>query len=87
MNSVDIGILVIFGISCLAGFMRGFTREILGVFTWVGSAVATYIAVPLLGGIAKGYIANPMIADAVTAVAITAGGSASAPAGPPAPST
>ncbi|WP_032112616.1 CvpA family protein [Candidatus Paracaedibacter symbiosus] len=70
MNSVDIGILVIFGISCLAGFMRGFTREILGVFTWVGSAVATYIAVPLLGGIAKGYIANPMIADAVTAVVL-----------------
>ena len=68
MNSVDIGILIIFGISCLAGFMRGFTREVLGLFTWAGSAFATYIAVPLLGGITRTYIANPMIADAITAV-------------------
>lgn len=70
MNSVDIGILIIFGISCLAGFMRGFTREILGLFTWAGSVFATYIAVPLLGGVAKSYIANPMIADAVTSVVL-----------------
>lgn len=70
MNSVDIGILIIFGISCLAGFMRGFTREVLGLFTWAGSAFATYIAVPLLGGVAKSYIANPMIADAITAVVL-----------------
>lgn len=70
MNSVDIGILIIFGISCLAGFMRGFTREVLGLFTWVGSSFATYIAVPLLGGVARGHISNPMIADAVTAVVL-----------------
>lgn len=70
MNSVDIGILIVFGISCLAGFMRGFTREILGLFTWFGSALATYIAVPLMGGLARGHIANPMIADAVTAIVL-----------------
>lgn len=70
MNSVDIAILIVFGISCLAGFMRGFTREILGLFTWFGSALATYMAVPLMGGIARGHIANPMIADAATAVVL-----------------
>jgi membrane protein required for colicin V production len=70
MNSVDIAILIVFGISCLAGFMRGFTREILGLFTWFGSTLATYMAVPLMGGIARGHIANPMIADAVTAVVL-----------------
>ena len=70
MNSMDIAILIVFGISCLAGFMRGFTREVLGLFTWLGSTLATYMAVPLMGGIARGHIANPMIADAVTAVVL-----------------
>lgn len=68
MNSVDIGILIVFAISCLAGFIRGFTREILGLFTWFGSALATYIAVPLMSGLARSHIANPMIADAITAI-------------------
>lgn len=67
MNAIDIGILIIFGISCLAGLLRGFTRETLSLFTWAGSAFATYITVPLCSGITRGYIANPMIADAVTA--------------------
>lgn len=70
MNSVDIGILIILGISCLAGFMRGFTREVLGLFTWAGSAFATYVAVPLVGGVTRGHIANPMMADAITAVVL-----------------
>lgn len=70
MNIIDIGILIIFGISCLAGLMRGFTREILGVFTWAGSIAATYIALPLVGGFARGHIANPVIADTITAIVL-----------------
>lgn len=68
MNAVDIGVLIVFGISCIAGFMRGFTRETLGLFTWLGSASATYLALPLMGGIAREHITNPMIADAVSSV-------------------
>lgn len=70
MNSIDIGILVIMGISCLIGFWRGFTREVLGLFTWLGSAIATYVAIPIFGGVARAYISNPMIADAATAVVL-----------------
>lgn len=70
MNAVDIGVLVVFGISCIAGFMRGFTRETLGLFTWLGSTMATYFALPLLGGIAREHITNPMIADAVTSLVL-----------------
>lgn len=70
MNSIDIGILVIMSISCLMGFWRGFTREILGLFTWLGSVVATYIAIPIFGGIARSYISNPMLADTATAVVL-----------------
>lgn len=68
MNTVDIGVLIVFGISCIAGFMRGFTRETLGLFTWVGSASTTYFVLPLMGGIAREHINNPMIADAVSSI-------------------
>lgn len=66
MNSIDLAILAIMGISCIFGFIRGFTREILGLFTWAGAAAATYFTVPMAGAVARANIANPMIADGVT---------------------
>lgn len=68
MNAVDISVLAIMAISVLMGLMRGLTREILGLLTWAGSAFAAYVTHPLSSGIAKGYIANPMIADWVSGI-------------------
>lgn len=68
MNNVDFAIIVIMGLSCIFGLIRGFTREILGLFTWAGAGASTYFLVPMLGGIARDHIANPMIADTITAV-------------------
>lgn len=70
MNSVDIAILAIMGISCLTGIMRGFTREILGLFTWIGSAFAAYLTHPLATEYARQHISNPMIADGLSAVVL-----------------
>lgn len=67
MNGIDLAIIIIMGISCIIGFIRGVTREILGLLTWVGAAAATYFSVPLTGGFTRAYIANPMIADGITA--------------------
>lgn len=68
MNSIDIAIIVILGLSCLMGIVRGFTREILGLFTWLGAAGAAYLAYPSFSGIARGHIANPVIADTITGI-------------------
>ena len=70
MNSIDIAILTILGLSCLMGIFRGLTKEVLGLFTWVGSAVAAYALYPSVGEYARSQIANPMIADSITGVCL-----------------
>jgi len=66
MNSIDLAVLGVMSLSCLIGIIRGVTKEILSVFTWVGSAYAAYTFYPMASGLARGHIANPMIADGVT---------------------
>ena len=66
MNSIDLAVLVVMALSCLIGIIRGVTKEILSVFTWVGSAYAAYTFYPMASHFARGHIANPMIADGIT---------------------
>ncbi|MBX3487515.1 MAG: CvpA family protein [Candidatus Paracaedibacteraceae bacterium] len=66
MNSIDLAVLVIMALSCLVGIIRGVTKEILSVFTWIGSAYAAYTFYPMASHFARGYVANPMIADGIT---------------------
>lgn len=68
MNGIDIAILSIMGLSVIMGAVRGLTREILGLLTWAGAALATYVMLPLTRDIARGHVANPMIADTITCV-------------------
>ncbi len=70
MNSVDIGILVTLALSALIGLMRGFTREVLGMFTWLGAIILAYLTIPMFNGMAKQYVTNPMLADILTGVAL-----------------
>lgn len=70
MNGIDIAILTIMGLSCLMGIVRGLTKEVLGLFTWAGSAFAAYMTYPFAAEFAREHIANPMIADSVTAVGL-----------------
>lgn len=67
MNGVDIGIICVVLISAAIGLIRGFTREILSVVSWLGAGMATLIALPLAQNIARQYISNPMMADIATA--------------------
>jgi membrane protein required for colicin V production len=68
MNSIDLAILVLLFGSALIGLLRGFTREVLAMFTWLGSATAAYLTVPIFNKITSQYISNPMMADAVTGI-------------------
>lgn len=63
MNGLDIVILVAFFSSTLIGAMRGFTKEILSLFSWGGSIALSYIFLPAARGFVHPYIANPMMAD------------------------
>ncbi|MBM3468680.1 MAG: hypothetical protein FJX71_04535 [Alphaproteobacteria bacterium] len=66
MNGIDILILGIFTASSLIGALRGFTKELLSLFNWGGSAFLSYALLPLGRGFFQHYIANPMIVDVVT---------------------
>lgn len=70
MNGIDIAILVIMGLSCLMGIIRGLTKEVLGLFTWAGSAFAAYMTYPLASVFARQHIANSMIADSITGIVL-----------------
>jgi membrane protein required for colicin V production len=70
MNSVDIVILVVVFLSTLIGLSRGFTREILGLFTWVGAIVAAYLTIPLFSGFTRQFVTNPMMSDLITGIVL-----------------
>jgi membrane protein required for colicin V production len=63
MNGLDVVILVTFFASTLIGAMRGFTKEILSLFSWGGAIALAYIFLPLGRSWVSPYIVNPMMAD------------------------
>lgn len=67
-NSIDIGILVIIGLSVFMGVLRGATREVLGIAGWIGAFATVFYGLPLFRPLGHHYIRNTMIADAVVAV-------------------
>ncbi len=63
MNGLDIVILVTFFGSTLIGALRGFTKELLSLFSWGGAVTLSYIFLPIARGFVQPYIANPMMGD------------------------
>ena len=63
MNALDIVILVAFFASTLIGAMRGFTKELLSLFSWGGAITLSYVFLPAARYFVQPYIANPMMAD------------------------
>ena len=70
MNFVDIAIIGFVLLSGIIGLMRGLTREVLGLFTWLGASVITYFTYPHVSYIAEGYFTNMTAAMWVTIVAV-----------------
>jgi len=63
MNGLDFAILGVFFVSTLIGAMRGFTKEILSLFSWGGAISLSYIFLPVGRSLVQPYIGNPMMAD------------------------
>lgn len=73
MNYVDIGVLVVIGLSALLALGRGLIKEILSLFGWVGAAIATYFIyfhVPAVREFARKQIVEQVFADIATAVVV-----------------
>lgn len=70
MNKFD---AIFLGILCLSAFMgiiRGITKEILSLLSWIGAVAMAYILFPVTQHLARTQISNPMLADGVTMFAI-----------------
>ena len=66
-NTIDLGVLIIIGVSILIGILRGATREVLGITGWIGAFAVVFYGLPLFRPLGRHYIHNPMVADAVIA--------------------
>lgn len=70
MTSFDIIVITIVLGSGLMAFFRGLTREVLGLIAWIASGLVAYFSVQQIGDYARQHIANPMMADSLTAITI-----------------
>lgn len=67
---LDLGLIVVVLISAFLAMLRGFTREVLAIASWVAAAVAAIYLHPMVLPYVKPYIAKDVIALAVAAAAV-----------------
>lgn len=70
LTAFDVGIGVLVLISAILATARGFTREILSLATWAGSAAIAAYAYFNHKEIARGYIQEELVADIVTVAGV-----------------
>ncbi len=70
LNILDLIVVAVLLISAVLSFVRGAVKEVFSVVGWVGAALATLHFFPLLRPLAQEYIKMPLVADAITGIAI-----------------
>ena len=60
---LDLGLLAVILVSALLAMLRGFTREILAIASWIAAAVAGAYLFPYLAPYLKPYLAKDLWAD------------------------
>lgn len=73
MNFVDIVVLAVIALSTLLALGRGFVKEVLSIFGWIGAAIGTlliFFYVPQIREFFAKQITEPVLADIACAVAI-----------------
>jgi membrane protein required for colicin V production len=70
MNKFDLIFLGVLVLSAFMGIVRGITKEILSLLSWVGAVAMSYLLFPVTQHFARTQISNPMLADGVTIFAI-----------------
>ncbi len=70
LNWVDIIVVLVLAVSSVLGFMRGLTREVLGIGGWVGALLITLYGLVFARILVQPYINNPFVVDIVAALAL-----------------
>jgi membrane protein required for colicin V production len=70
MSGIDLGIILMVLVSAIIGLFRGLVQEVMSLVSWGGSAAFAFFSFSLVRHISREHIQNPLIADAVTAVAL-----------------
>ncbi len=65
INFVDLLIVVFLFCCIVAGIIRGFTSDMLGMFTWVGGVICTYMLLPYSSPFISQWITESSIAKIV----------------------
>ena len=63
INILDIGVIVLLVLGAIIGLALGFVRGGLFVLSWLGSAIVTIFAFPVIRPYARQYIENEFFAD------------------------
>jgi membrane protein required for colicin V production len=67
---LDVILIAIMLISGFLAMVRGFTREVLSIFSWAVAAVAALYLTPRYSGVLSPYIDNPSLVQIVFAAAV-----------------
>lgn len=67
INFVDLAIVIALVIFVIAGIIRGFTSDILGLGTWVGAFLTTSLSFPYAQSLLRSWIKQPFFADLTAA--------------------
>jgi membrane protein required for colicin V production len=67
---LDLGLIAVVFLSAILAMLRGFTREVLAIASWVAAAVAAVYLHPLVLPYVKPYIAKDMLALGVAVAAV-----------------
>ncbi|MDF1721810.1 MAG: CvpA family protein [Minwuia sp.] len=70
LTFADLIILGIIALSAIFGLMRGFTREVLSLGSWIGAGIAAWYGQPYLRPLVLEQVGDATAADIISAVAI-----------------
>jgi membrane protein required for colicin V production len=67
---LDLGVIGVVLVSAILSLMRGFTREVLAIGSWVAAAAAAYYLHPSVSPYLAPYIHKPVVLEAVAAAVV-----------------
>jgi membrane protein required for colicin V production len=70
MNTVDIIVIAVIGLSAIIAFLRGFVREVLTIGSWLGAGLVTLYAFPVLQPKFEQWISSKLAADIVGGIGL-----------------
>ena len=73
LNTIDLAVIAVIGISAIIAFLRGFVREMLTIGSWLGAGLVTLYGFPLLQPKFETWVSSKLAADIVGGVALFLG--------------